>query len=444
MSGAETNGDGRLVKSRDSCSLAATGLLCASGLNAATFASDVAFGEPIVLPAGANCTSVIAADLDGDGDLDLAASARESSTVTVYLNNGDMQFSALLPISVAITPRYVIAADLDGDGDEDLVTACDSFATTVLWNNGNAVFSRSDELFDRQAWVGATDLSSDGDLDLVYVLRTVPSQLLVRTNDGAGNFTDAAPIEIGTEARAVAFGFFDADPNVDLAVVNLLSNSMQRFHSTPMGTLLEQPIFGLFSQPRDIQSGDFDQDGTTDLAIAMKGTDLLWLVFGNGSGGFTAFPKDRYALHATPHSVDRGDVDGDGDLDLICGHVANDDGYWFDVLINDGSGVFTTLSQPTANAIADAIFADLNGDGRPELIGASTNGDAIILHEQLVAPTCIGDLDQNRSVDFNDLLTLLCAMAAGESTPSCPGDVDGNGDVNFQDLVALLAAWGPC
>jgi hypothetical protein len=80
-------------------------------------------------------TSVFSADLDGDGDLDLATANYDSHNVSVLLNNGDGTFAPHSVYSVGDTPWSVFSADLDGDGDLDLATAnSDPDNVSVLLN----------------------------------------------------------------------------------------------------------------------------------------------------------------------------------------------------------------------------------------------------------------------------------------------------------------------
>ena len=72
---------------------------------------------------GAHPYSVCAADLDGDGDSDLAVANYSSNNVSILKNNGDGTFAAAVNYGVGINPVSVCAADLDGDGDSDLAVA---------------------------------------------------------------------------------------------------------------------------------------------------------------------------------------------------------------------------------------------------------------------------------------------------------------------------------
>ncbi|MFH1620538.1 MAG: FG-GAP-like repeat-containing protein, partial [Patescibacteria group bacterium] len=81
---------------------------------------------------------VFAADLDGDGDDDLATANYSSNSVSILVNNGDGTFVAAVNYAVGNRPATVFAADLDGDGDNDLAVAnYYSDNVSVLLNNGD-------------------------------------------------------------------------------------------------------------------------------------------------------------------------------------------------------------------------------------------------------------------------------------------------------------------
>jgi len=98
--------------------------------------------------------SLFAADLEGDGDIDLSTVNDRSDNVSVLLNYGDGTFIPYATYSVGDEPRSVFAADLDGDGDLDLATAnAYSFDVSVLLNvlrgdaNGNGAVEPGDIVY---------------------------------------------------------------------------------------------------------------------------------------------------------------------------------------------------------------------------------------------------------------------------------------------------------
>jgi len=113
--------------------------------------------------------SVIAADINGDGKLDLI-SATHGNTLTVFTNSGSGSFGSNATYNVGEDPISVVAADLNGDGKLDLICANQNTNTlTVLTNDGSGSFALafSPTVDDGPASVTAADVNGDGKLDLI-------------------------------------------------------------------------------------------------------------------------------------------------------------------------------------------------------------------------------------------------------------------------------------
>jgi hypothetical protein len=140
---------------------------------------------------GVHPQGVVAADVDGDGDVDLVSANSGSDNVTVLRSIGNGTFAAGVAYAVGSFPQFpqsVTAADLDGDGDVDLVTAnAGSNTVTVLRNNGNGTFAAGvayavgQESYD----LAAADLDGDGDADLVTA-NTADDNVTLLLNNGNG------------------------------------------------------------------------------------------------------------------------------------------------------------------------------------------------------------------------------------------------------------------
>jgi hypothetical protein len=112
---------------------------------------------------------VMSADLDGDGDRDLAVANYGSGTVSVLLNQGNGTFAPQVTYGVGSSPSSVTSADLDGDGDQDLAVAnYGSDTVSVLLNQGNGTFATEIQygVGSGPSSVTSADLDGDGDQDL--------------------------------------------------------------------------------------------------------------------------------------------------------------------------------------------------------------------------------------------------------------------------------------
>ena len=136
----------------------------------------VSFGEPIALPTGMNPEAITAADLDGDGLMDLVTADFADCTVTVHYGMGAGQFSESRYFFVGEGPADVIAGDLDGQHGLDLITA--NLLTgdvSVLLSSGSRRFHEETpyETGEFTAGVFLADLDGDGMLDLLAAVEGV-------------------------------------------------------------------------------------------------------------------------------------------------------------------------------------------------------------------------------------------------------------------------------
>jgi hypothetical protein len=202
---------------------------------------DGTFGDPFTglpfpLGTGEDPVDLLAADLDGDGHLDLATANRGDDTVSVFLGGGDGSFTTLTPVPAPGGPRALAAADFDGDGTTDLAVACFDFDFGV----GGAAAARDQIdllLADGRAWglglasvvpldrgeqpidLVADDFDGDGDVDLAYASRSLDAVGTLE-NDGQAAFARTLPARVGLAGRPqqLEIGDFDADGKPDLAV----------------------------------------------------------------------------------------------------------------------------------------------------------------------------------------------------------------------------------
>ena len=135
--------------------------------------------------------SAIAADVDGDGDMDVLSASRLDNRIAWYENDGGQNFTTHTISTMALGARSVFASDVDGDGDMDVVSASRD-DNRIAWyeNDGNQVFvthtvaSNADGAFS----VFAADVDGDGDQDLLSA-SVDDDKIAWYENDGNENFT---------------------------------------------------------------------------------------------------------------------------------------------------------------------------------------------------------------------------------------------------------------
>jgi len=200
------------------------------------------------LGVGPEPVSVVTTDLDNNGSLDLAVvnngnqfvflsptRVRHFGTVSVLLNNGDGTFGQETRYEVPSNPFQVIAADLDNDGDPDLATA--NHMTTSLaphqWisllrNNGDGTFAAEQKVPTQthQGTLAAADLNGDGSLDLISANTSVFAQyeVLLNNNDGSFGPSNLFPIGAMNGVQFIDSADYDNDGDNDVLGASAFSD----------------------------------------------------------------------------------------------------------------------------------------------------------------------------------------------------------------------------
>ncbi len=379
---ADLNGDGHLDLAIADGGSTVTVLL-GNGSGGFTAAS----GSPFA--AGSDTYGVAIADYNGDGYPDLATANFGSNNVTVLLGNGSGGFTAATgsPFAAGANPASVAVGDFNGDGHPDLAIANTiSNNVTVLLNSAPAITANPRSLTfyasAGQAASAAIPVSiASTQSGSTYTVLTSQSWLQGSpTSNLTGSATtvtlsaESAPLSAGTYSGIVHFtasNFFETTTAVTLNVTN------------PSGTLTADTgsPFAVGSFPYSIAVADFNGDGHQDLAVpSVVGNDVT-VLFGNGSGRFTADSNGPFPTAGEPDSIAVADFNGDGHLDIA---TANYTGSSVSVLLGDGTGGFTTApgSPITVGSEPFSIAtADFNGDGHADLVTADqgTNEVAVLL-----------------------------------------------------------------
>jgi hypothetical protein len=270
-------------------------------------------------------------DVDGDGDLDLLLHVDPlmtgSRVVQTFRNDG----SAVFEVFTSSLPSQPIAlGSLDGDASADALLLDGS--GLVWWR------SMSDGSFEGPNPISATrpiiavigDVTGDGAGDIVVL---EDSTVTVFPNRGAGTFATPVTIALHASAEALTLASLDADPALDIAVAHSSGGSSVSVIRSLGGGVFEAPVTYRGDVARGVAGGDLDGDGDIDLVVASAARSSGFFFLNDGSGAFGAAREIRAPGSPFPPRV--GDLDFDGDADVV---LYGPPSPLLSVLRNDGLG----------------------------------------------------------------------------------------------------------
>lgn len=281
------------------------------------------------------------ADLNGDGILDIVSVDGPNNVVEVFLGLGRGSFAKPVTYSVGNNPLGIILADVNGDTYPDIVTA--NYGTNF----------------------GAS-----------------PGSVSVLLNNQNGTFQAHLDDQVGRGPIALAAADFDCIGVRGLAVLNSWDNSIILYRAGCSGVFYcKEGPFPTGNYPVAMAIGDFNRDGSPDIAVANFGAGTISILMGDGQDDF--YPKVDYPADSGPTSIIAADVDGDGILDLVtankCGHAAQcGNPGTVSIFHGKGDGTFSPAANYSAgNYPYTVTAADFTSDGTLQLAVTNWNSGLI-------------------------------------------------------------------
>jgi hypothetical protein len=373
---------------------------------------------------------LVAADFNNDHKLDLAVD--DGVTIRTFLGHGDGTFSTGATYSTIANRGYLVAVDLDGDGNIDLfsgwgnsgVLGGDDFFTGLayaLLGNGDGTFQGAPTLPFKYTGTNLLDLNGDGRPDMVGLIAGSTQTTLTTFLTGSNGIPVAGPqlvIPNGVTVDSYALGAFTTGSSIPSLIYLTAAPQVQTFNlaagvgdgsfqapiSIPVPTLvpsgndINESLTGL-------RTGDFNHDGKLDIAYSFSDqasdTQLFYEGFavqlGNGNGTFQT-PKITLTYQSAtaplvfPSNMLSGiqDVNNDNFPDVFMvvpsQVLAATIPEQVELFVGNGDGTFkasNTLtllpdilpSRPDGDFGSPFAFADLNGDGKIDVVASGSSAD---------------------------------------------------------------------
>jgi hypothetical protein len=388
-------------------------------------------------------TDVAAGDLNGDGLTDIVRANSGTHNLHVFFQLGGGLYplgpSATLSTGGFSAPSGVSVGDLDGDGDLDIAASNAGSNNVVAFFQGAAgVFPATPSmtlgglgLTDGPRDIAIGDVDSDGDKDIA-VANATGNDLAVFVQSAPGGFGVTPTFTLASSDgpfQPVGVAITDlSDGTADLVATSVDGSLIVYLYDTELEAYAPEPLRidaeGVLSNPVSVVTDDLDGDGLTDLAVADSDSDDIVILFQRGAGSFSSAPDATFGSSIDtdgPSAVAVADLDGDSDFDIVCANELTGD---LATYIQFSPAVLSSTPQQrfgsgTTTAQVRAIqAADFDGDGLVDLATANQGTGTVTIFFQLP--------DRTYPATPGVTLTTLsapCALAVA--------DLDGDGDFDL-------------
>jgi hypothetical protein len=333
--------------------------------------------------------SAVIGDFNRDGKLDLAvvSDLPPPGSVMIFLGNGDGTFTAGASYSPAVQPFFAATASLRKNGILDLVVG-DTLSdyVYVMLGNGDGTFQPAIAYptSGRPAVVGTGDFNNDGRLDIIALTNPAADCNCVEVLPGNGDGTFQAavitPVPYDIDGIGIASGDFNGDGTLDVAVSGGFgsANQVDILLGKGDGTFSSDGYYPVSSSPSSIGVGRFTSSNNLDLAVGNSAGNSISVLLGNGNATF----QQAVNYYVWEPWMAVGDLNGDGKEDLAASDYGSPNGTnesAVSVLLGNGDGTFqTAVSYPAGELLDYVAIGDFNGDHKLDLVAVDHLGDAVI------------------------------------------------------------------
>jgi hypothetical protein len=360
-------------------------------------------------------------DVNGDLHPDIVLADKISGSVSILLSNQDGTFQ---PFTQEYLPGPFdrgTLADVNGDGRLDLITNSQVFLGVPGGFDGGTPLNIADGFAGnceaRDGSVAVADVNGDGRSD-VLVADCWRNSVNIFLNNGDGTFASGSPQWTGIFTEAMTIADVNGDGKPDIISTNSYSSDVTVSLGNGDGTF-QTPQWGNASGGFALGKavvGDFDGDSRKDLVVAIGGPDqsfALTYYRGYGDGTFAAAlnsysPPPASVASAYSFSVATADLNGDGRPDVIVGNMGPSDMGITVFLANADGTLQPGINYGSGGYLTSVAAADFNGDGKMDVLASTAvagaqldvflgNGDGTLQPPLIFGETASGPfVDMNR------------------------------------------------
>jgi len=426
-----------------------TDIIVVSADRITAFESD---GLPIPAHSGfdvftgfASAESMDVGDIDNDGDLDILVGLAGANALRWYENtagNGNALFDEnLVMTGGANFFESVALEDMNNDGELDIVGVSRNGFVEVSLNDLNGdPFTTTFLITDVVGFRGLAiaDFNNDGAMDIAYgsggsLIGAGASETLnvnIAFNNGDG--TQFTSVQIGDPITAITDLVacdFDQDGDTDIAVATELGGNVWWLENDGSGSFTNRMAFQSTSEIiGSVRAGDVSHDGRNSLVV-MTNTGTIEIAPNEFIRRAAFFPAGRVlgregnGITATAS----GDIDGDGDTDLVSGSLFDDSLFWYENPGSiDGAWAINEVSETTSgftnDGITDIHTLDFNGDGALDIAVTSILDQSVTIY--------INEIDENGG-DPTAFRALTVSSSTAGAISAASGDFNNDGTTDL-------------
>ena len=361
---------------------------CDVGTKTCSELATVSFADAAAYSSGFKSYALFSGDLNHDGRIDVVVANEADSTLSVFLQTAAGTFQSFATGGTAYPtgeyPTGGALADFNHDGILDVITAdYHGDSVTILFGTGTGALTSKrsfpTEVGAETSNLAVGDLDNDGNLD---VIATNPgnggtiSQFMGNADGTLGPSTSTPVGGGGVHAPfSAAIGDFDGNGTNDVAVADVSNGPIIIFPGNGDGTFKPPLTFSTRAQgPFIIIARDVNLDGKLDLLCADRDSDNISVLLGRGDGTFKKAILATTGPATGPFSIEVADFNQDGVPDVVTANFMTSNAT---VLLGIGNGNFEPpiFAGATGTFSYGVVAGDFNGDGKPDFATANAESN---------------------------------------------------------------------